>query len=150
VIGPPWGALYYGIVSLAIRRFNLLTPGREAVDESMKAIHPASAEPFAAASESVAFSVCNASVSRKLIRVRLVDEGRCERVETFPGICEVSHIAASRTPASAWSSRDCREDPSATPDGIDSFAAASIVQARTALIGFNLSSGPIDSRSQRR
>ena len=47
VIGPLWGALYYGIFSFAIRRFNLLTPGREAADELVKATHPASADQFA-------------------------------------------------------------------------------------------------------
>ncbi len=34
VIGPLWGALYYGIFVFAIRRFNLMTPGREAEDRS--------------------------------------------------------------------------------------------------------------------
>jgi PTS system glucose-specific IIC component len=29
VIGPVWAAIYYGIFAFAIRRFNLLTPGRE-------------------------------------------------------------------------------------------------------------------------
>src|SRR6516162_5116343 len=29
VIGPLWGALYYGIFSFAIRKFNFMTPGRE-------------------------------------------------------------------------------------------------------------------------
>ncbi len=33
VIGPLWGALYYGIFAFAIRRFNLLTPGREVETE---------------------------------------------------------------------------------------------------------------------
>jgi glucose PTS system EIICB or EIICBA component len=47
LIGPLWGALYYGIFSFAIRRFNLLTPGREAADELVKATHPASADQFA-------------------------------------------------------------------------------------------------------
>jgi len=34
VIGPIWGALYYGVFTFAIRQFNLLTPGREAEDET--------------------------------------------------------------------------------------------------------------------
>jgi PTS system glucose-specific IIC component len=38
VIGPVWAAMYYGIFSFAIRRFNLLTPGREAEDESAKTL----------------------------------------------------------------------------------------------------------------
>ena len=36
VIGPIWAAVYYGIFSFAIRRFNLLTPGREVEDEAAK------------------------------------------------------------------------------------------------------------------
>ena len=32
VIGPLWGAVYYAIFSVAIRKFNLPTPGREAED----------------------------------------------------------------------------------------------------------------------
>lgn len=34
VLGPLWGALYYGVFRLAIARFNLLTPGREEELES--------------------------------------------------------------------------------------------------------------------
>src|SRR5678809_764109 len=34
VLGPVWAALYYGIFSFAIRRFNLLTPGREVESET--------------------------------------------------------------------------------------------------------------------
>ena len=37
VLGPLWAALYYGIFTFAIRRFNLLTPGREVEDEATKA-----------------------------------------------------------------------------------------------------------------
>src|SRR6186713_886377 len=36
VIGPIWAAMYYGIFSFAIRRFNLLTPGREVEEEAAK------------------------------------------------------------------------------------------------------------------
>src|SRR6186713_1110066 len=36
VIGPVWGAVYYGVFSWAIRRFNLQTPGREVESESVK------------------------------------------------------------------------------------------------------------------
>ena len=35
VIGPVWAAIYYGIFAFAIRRFNLLTPGRE-LEEAAK------------------------------------------------------------------------------------------------------------------
>src|SRR5215469_3592388 len=34
VIGPLWGLMYYGVFSFAIRRFNLLTPGREVEEEA--------------------------------------------------------------------------------------------------------------------
>src|SRR6185295_15819374 len=46
VIGPIWGAMYYGIFSFAIRRFNLLTPGRE-VEEAAKTTRAASGDQFA-------------------------------------------------------------------------------------------------------
>src|SRR6187401_918175 len=47
VIGPIWGAVYYGVFSFAIRRFNLLTPGREVETESMKEARAASGDQFA-------------------------------------------------------------------------------------------------------
>jgi len=37
VIGPAWACMYYAIFSYAIRRFNLLTPGREVETEASKA-----------------------------------------------------------------------------------------------------------------
>src|SRR6187401_518186 len=36
VIGPIWAAVYYGVFTFAIRRFKLLTPGREVEEESVK------------------------------------------------------------------------------------------------------------------
>ena len=47
VIGPIWGALYYGIFAVAIRKFNLLTPGREPEEEAPAAGGPASSDQFA-------------------------------------------------------------------------------------------------------
>jgi PTS system glucose-specific IIC component len=47
VIGPVWGAVYYGVFSLAIRRFNLLTPGREAESDAATATRSVSADSFA-------------------------------------------------------------------------------------------------------
>jgi PTS system glucose-specific IIC component len=47
VIGPIWAAMYYGIFYFAIRRFNLLTPGREAEEESAKIAQAVSADQFA-------------------------------------------------------------------------------------------------------
>ena len=47
VIGPLWAGLYYGVFSFAIRRFNLLTPGREVQDEAATATRAASGDQFA-------------------------------------------------------------------------------------------------------
>jgi PTS system glucose-specific IIC component len=47
VIGPVWAAVYYGVFSFAIRRFNMLTPGREVEDEAVKATRSASGDSFA-------------------------------------------------------------------------------------------------------
>ena len=47
VIGPIWAALYYGVFSFAIRRFNLLTPGREVESEAAKVARSASGDSFA-------------------------------------------------------------------------------------------------------
>ena len=33
VLGPIWAAVYYAVFTFAIRKFNLLTPGREEIDE---------------------------------------------------------------------------------------------------------------------
>jgi len=47
VIGPIWAALYYGVFTFAIRRFNLLTPGREVEDESVKPVPAVPGNQFA-------------------------------------------------------------------------------------------------------
>ncbi len=47
VIGPIWAAMYYGIFSYAIRRFNLMTPGREVEDEAVRATGSVSGDNFA-------------------------------------------------------------------------------------------------------
>jgi len=47
VLGPIWAAVYYGVFSFAIRRFNLLTPGREIESESVKAAREISGDQFA-------------------------------------------------------------------------------------------------------
>jgi len=47
VIGPIWALVYYGVFTFAIRRFNLLTPGREVEDESVKAARAVSSDQFA-------------------------------------------------------------------------------------------------------
>jgi PTS system glucose-specific IIC component len=41
VLGPIWAAMYYGVFSFAIRRFNLLTPGREVEQEAGAAVRSA-------------------------------------------------------------------------------------------------------------
>ena len=47
VLGPVYAAIYYGIFSFAIRRFNLMTPGREVETEETKAARSASGDSFA-------------------------------------------------------------------------------------------------------
>jgi PTS system glucose-specific IIC component len=47
VIGPLWAAVYYGVFAFAIRRFNLLTPGREAEEEAGRASRAVSGDQFA-------------------------------------------------------------------------------------------------------
>ncbi|HET9267822.1 MAG TPA: PTS glucose transporter subunit IIBC [Vicinamibacterales bacterium] len=47
VIGPVWAAMYYAVFSFAIRRFKLLTPGREAEDVAAKAARAVSGDQFA-------------------------------------------------------------------------------------------------------
>jgi glucose PTS system EIICB or EIICBA component len=46
VLGPIWAAVYYGVFTFAIKRFNLLTPGREVEDEAAAAVRSASADSF--------------------------------------------------------------------------------------------------------
>src|SRR6188472_1931943 len=47
VIGPIWACVYYAVFYVAIRKFNLATPGREVEDETTKAAHSAGADSFA-------------------------------------------------------------------------------------------------------
>lgn len=47
VLGPVWAGLYYGVFTFAIRRFNLLTPGREVEAEAGKVARSASGDSFA-------------------------------------------------------------------------------------------------------
>jgi PTS system glucose-specific IIC component len=46
VIGPIWGLMYYGVFTFAIKRFNLLTPGREVEEEASAVARSASAHGF--------------------------------------------------------------------------------------------------------
>jgi PTS system glucose-specific IIC component len=46
IIGPLWGLMYYGIFTFAIKRFNLLTPGREVEEEAVTVARSASADSF--------------------------------------------------------------------------------------------------------
>src|SRR3954469_17549751 len=47
VLGPIWAGVYYGIFSYAIRRFNLMTPGREVETEETRAARGAGGDNFA-------------------------------------------------------------------------------------------------------
>ncbi|HKF46640.1 MAG TPA: PTS glucose transporter subunit IIBC [Terracidiphilus sp.] len=45
-LGLAWGAMYYGVFTFAIKRFNLMTPGREPEEEAAAAVRSASADSF--------------------------------------------------------------------------------------------------------
>jgi PTS system glucose-specific IIC component len=47
VIGPIWAGVYYGVFSFAIRRFNLLTPGREVESATPRSARSAGGDSFA-------------------------------------------------------------------------------------------------------
>ena len=47
VLGPVWAGVYYGVFSFSIRRFNLLTPGREVETEEQKTARSAAGDNFA-------------------------------------------------------------------------------------------------------
>src|SRR4029078_6474440 len=46
ILGPIWGLIYYTVFSVAIRKFNLATPGREVEEESTKASRSAGEQNF--------------------------------------------------------------------------------------------------------
>jgi PTS system glucose-specific IIC component len=46
-IGPIWAAVYYGVFSFAIRKFNLMTPGREVQEETEVSPREAAGDQFA-------------------------------------------------------------------------------------------------------
>jgi PTS system glucose-specific IIC component len=46
-LGPVWAGVYYGVFSFSIRRFNLLTPGREVETEEQKTARSATGDNFA-------------------------------------------------------------------------------------------------------
>src|SRR6187431_1141003 len=79
VIGPVWGAVYFGVFSFAIRQFNLLTPGREAESESTLAARSSGGDSFArqlvrafgGRSNIVSLDAC---ITR--LRVKLADVGK--------------------------------------------------------------------------
>jgi PTS system glucose-specific IIC component len=47
VLGPIWAGVYYGVFSFAIRRFNLMTPGRDVETEAARASRSAGGDSFA-------------------------------------------------------------------------------------------------------
>lgn len=47
VIGPIWAMMYYALFTFAIKKFNLKTPGREAVDELVAATEPTETDSMA-------------------------------------------------------------------------------------------------------
>jgi PTS system glucose-specific IIC component len=79
VIGPLWAAVYYGVFTFAIRRFDLLTPGREAESEAPTESRDASSDGFSrqlvrafgGRSNIVSLDAC---ITR--LRVKLADVGK--------------------------------------------------------------------------
>src|SRR4051812_26984840 len=47
ILGPIWAGVYYGVFTYAIRRFNLMTPGREVETEAAKAARSVGGDSFA-------------------------------------------------------------------------------------------------------
>jgi PTS system glucose-specific IIC component len=48
VLGPIWALIYYGVFTFAIRKFNLLTPGREVEEPTAAGARAASGDQFRA------------------------------------------------------------------------------------------------------
>jgi PTS system glucose-specific IIC component len=79
VIGPVWGAVYYGVFSFAIHQFNLLTPGREEESEATVAARSSNRDGFApqlvrafgGRSNIVSLDAC---ITR--LRIKLADVGK--------------------------------------------------------------------------
>ena len=46
VLGPIWAGLYFVVFSFFIRKFNLMTPGREEIDEAAAVAHTAGGDAF--------------------------------------------------------------------------------------------------------
>src|SRR6187402_1448898 len=88
VLGPIWGAVYYGVFSFAIRHFNLLTPGREVESESTTVVHSVAGDSFArrlvrafgGRSNIVHLDAC---ITR--LRVKLADVGKAS-VDSLKGL----------------------------------------------------------------
>jgi len=88
VIGPIWGAVYYGVFSFAIRQFNLLTPGREAESETTTSVRSGAGDSFArqlvrafgGRSNIVHLDAC---ITR--LRVKLADVGKAS-VDSLKGL----------------------------------------------------------------
>lgn len=81
LLGPIWAGLYYSVFSFSIRRFNLLTPGREPEEEATKAVRAASGDHFAlqlvrAFGGRSNIDSLDACITR--LRVKLVDVGKAQ------------------------------------------------------------------------
>jgi len=79
VLGPIWGAVYYGVFSVAIRQFNLLTPGREAESEATTVAHSAAGDSFArqlVRAFGGRSNIVNLDACITRLRVKLADVGK--------------------------------------------------------------------------
>jgi len=81
VLGPIWGALYFGVFSFLIQKLNLPTPGREAVEEAAVA-HSAGGDEFAlqiVRALGGRSNIVNLDACITRLRVKLKDQARSAR-----------------------------------------------------------------------
>src|SRR4029453_7117763 len=93
VIGPIWAGIYYTIFTVAIRAFNLATPGREVDDEKTKAAHSASADSFAlqlvrAFGGRANIDSLDACITRPRVKLKDVKKANPEKLKAL-GTCGV-------------------------------------------------------------
>jgi PTS system glucose-specific IIC component len=88
VIGPLWAGVYYGVFLVAIRSFNLLTPGREVESETPTAVLSGSGDSFArqlVRAFGGRSNIVNLDACITRLRVKLVDVSKAN-VDTFKAL----------------------------------------------------------------